>query len=160
MSPRVCKGLAGRARNRRKNWDHPNYSIIEIGQNTGKGPGALRWFAVTPMKYHQLTLVWKPCNNNKQNAKYFKHVSYHFPFLLHCFSFLQRRFSFQRRCYCHNNALQKYERKSSLTWWWHQIWYRCLGFLSRHISTSYVHTQSRLSTSNVNRSYKRKLFHI
>ena len=39
--------------------DHPNYSIIKIGQNTEKDPGNLRRLAVTqtPMKNHQLTLV-------------------------------------------------------------------------------------------------------
>ena len=42
------------------NGDHPNY-IIEIGQNTEKSPGDLRRLAVTktPVKDHQLTLVWK-----------------------------------------------------------------------------------------------------
>ena len=41
--------------------DHPNDSIIENGQNTEKSPGDLRKLAVTqtPVKDHQLTLLWK-----------------------------------------------------------------------------------------------------
>ena len=41
--------------------DHPNNSIIENGQNTEKSPGDLRRIAVTqsPVKDHQLTLMWK-----------------------------------------------------------------------------------------------------
>ena len=46
------------------NWtsgNYPNYYIIEIGQKTEKSPGDLRRLAVTqsPVKGHQLTLVWK-----------------------------------------------------------------------------------------------------
>ena len=39
--------------------DHPNNSIIENGQNTGKSPGDLRRLAVTqsPVKDHRLTLM-------------------------------------------------------------------------------------------------------
>ena len=39
--------------------DHPNYRIIENGQNTEKSPGDLRRLAVTqtPVKDHQLTLI-------------------------------------------------------------------------------------------------------
>ena len=46
---------------KRMSGDHPNYSIIEIGQNTEKKPGDLRRLAVTrtPVKNHQLTLLWK-----------------------------------------------------------------------------------------------------
>ena len=46
------------------NGDHPNDSIIEDGQNTEKGPGDLRRLAVTqtPVKSHQLTLMWKTLN--------------------------------------------------------------------------------------------------
>ena len=33
--------------NKKTNGDHPNYSIIEIGQNTEKSPGDLRRVAVT-----------------------------------------------------------------------------------------------------------------
>ena len=37
---------------------HPNYSIVEIGQNTEKSPGDMRRLAViqTPVKDHELTL--------------------------------------------------------------------------------------------------------
>ena len=31
----------GRLRNKRTNGDHPNYSIVDIGQNTEKSPGDL-----------------------------------------------------------------------------------------------------------------------
>ena len=45
---------AGRIRNRRRNRDHLNYSIVKIGQNTEKSPGDLRKLAVTqtPAKDH------------------------------------------------------------------------------------------------------------
>ena len=33
---------AGGLRNERTSGDHPNYSIVEIGQNTEKGPGDFR----------------------------------------------------------------------------------------------------------------------
>ena len=37
----------GRLGNKRTSGDHPNYSIVEIGQNTEKRPGDLRKLAVT-----------------------------------------------------------------------------------------------------------------
>ena len=39
--------------------NHPNYNIIENGQNTEKSPGDLRRLAVTQtsVKDHQLTLM-------------------------------------------------------------------------------------------------------
>ena len=39
--------------------DHPNYSIIENGQNTEKSPGHLGRHTVTqtPLKNHQLMLI-------------------------------------------------------------------------------------------------------
>ena len=39
--------------------DHPNYYMIENGQNTEKSPGVLRRLAVTqiPVKDHQLKLM-------------------------------------------------------------------------------------------------------
>ena len=45
-----------------KNWeseDHPNYSIVEFGQNTEKSPRDLQKLVATqtPVKDHQLTLV-------------------------------------------------------------------------------------------------------
>ena len=45
----------GRIENQRKNRDHPNYSIVGIGQNTEKSPGDLRKVAViqTPVKNHK-----------------------------------------------------------------------------------------------------------
>ena len=48
-------------KNQRMNRSHPDYSIVEIDQNTEKSPGGLRRLAVTqtPVKGHQLTLVWK-----------------------------------------------------------------------------------------------------
>ena len=44
-----------------KSGDHPNYSIIKIGQNTEESPGDLRRVAVTqtPVRTHRLTLVLK-----------------------------------------------------------------------------------------------------
>ena len=56
----LSKGTGGRA-NKRISGDHPNYSIIEIGQNTEKSPGDLRRLAVTqiPVKDHKLTRMWK-----------------------------------------------------------------------------------------------------
>ena len=41
--------------------DYPNNRIIENGQNTEKSPGNSRRIAVTqtPVKKHQLTLMWK-----------------------------------------------------------------------------------------------------
>ena len=56
----VTKGLvSGGLRNERARGDPPNYSIVEIGQNTKKSRGDLRRVAVTQtlVKDHQLTLV-------------------------------------------------------------------------------------------------------
>ena len=41
--------------------EHPNYSSVEIGQNTEKSPGDLRRLAVTqaPVENHHLMLVGK-----------------------------------------------------------------------------------------------------
>ena len=57
-SQSLAKGSRGVC-NQRTNRDKPNYSIAEIGQNTGKCPGDLRRLAVTqnPVKDYQLTLV-------------------------------------------------------------------------------------------------------
>ena len=56
----VTKGT-GELGNRRTREDHPNYDIIVNGQNTEKSPGDLRRLAViqTPLKNHQLKLMWK-----------------------------------------------------------------------------------------------------
>ena len=50
-------------RSKRMSRDHPNYGIIEIGQNTKKSPGDLRRLVVarTPVKDHQL--MWKSLNS-------------------------------------------------------------------------------------------------
>ena len=55
---RIGTGTGGLGNNRTCG-DHPNYSIVEIGQNTEKSPGDLRRVAITqtPLKNHQLTLV-------------------------------------------------------------------------------------------------------
>ena len=46
--------------------DQPNSGIIEDGQNTEKSPGDLRRFDVaqSPVKDHQLTLMWKTLMSN------------------------------------------------------------------------------------------------
>ena len=55
---RIGKGT-GRRENKRTSGDHPDYSIIKIGQNTEKSPGDLRRLVVaqTPIENHQLKLV-------------------------------------------------------------------------------------------------------
>ena len=55
---RISKGTE-RVRNQSTSRDHPNDSIIKIGQNTEESPGDLRRLAITqtPVKDHQLTLV-------------------------------------------------------------------------------------------------------
>ena len=52
---------SGSLGNKRTSGDHPNYSIIKIGQNSQKRPGDLRRLAVkqTPVENCQLTLVGK-----------------------------------------------------------------------------------------------------
>ena len=59
--PQKLRKEAGRVRNRRTNRNHPNNSIVLIGQNTEKSPGDLWRLAVTqiPVTDHQLTLVEK-----------------------------------------------------------------------------------------------------
>ena len=56
----IIKGTGGLG-NRRTSGDHPNYYIIENGQNTEKSPGDLRRLATTqtPVKDHQLAMMWK-----------------------------------------------------------------------------------------------------
>ena len=51
----------GRARKRRTSQDHPDYSIVDISQNTKKSPGDLKRLAVTRTaeKDHQLRLTGK-----------------------------------------------------------------------------------------------------
>ena len=57
---RIIKGTGGLWA-RRTSRDHPNFNIIRNGQNTEKSPGDLRRIAVTqtPVKNHQLKLMWK-----------------------------------------------------------------------------------------------------
>ena len=55
---RIIKGTGGLG-SWRMGEDHPNYSIIENGQNTEKNPGDLRRLSVTltPVKDYQLMLL-------------------------------------------------------------------------------------------------------
>ena len=56
---RLRKG-AWRTGNQRKKRDHPNYSIVRIGQNTEKSPGHLGRLAILDFSENlQITLVWK-----------------------------------------------------------------------------------------------------
>ena len=57
---RINKGTE-RLGNKRTSGDHPNYYIIENGQNPEKSPGDLRRLAVTQtqVKDYRLTLVGK-----------------------------------------------------------------------------------------------------
>ena len=71
---RIVTGTGG-LRNNRTSWDYPNYNIIKISKNTAKSPGDLKRLDVTqtPVKDHQLTLMWKTLweqnNNNTQKVK-------------------------------------------------------------------------------------------
>ena len=58
VTKRLVQGTGGTG-NRRTSGDHPNYSIVEIGQNTKKSPGDMTRLTVTqtPGKEHQLTLI-------------------------------------------------------------------------------------------------------
>ena len=55
---RIDTGTGG-LENKRTSGDHPNYSIVEIGENTEKCPGDLTRLAVAeiPVKDHKLPLV-------------------------------------------------------------------------------------------------------
>ena len=55
---RIGTGTRGLG-NKRTSGNYPNYSIVEIGQNTEKSPGDLRGLAVpqTPVRNHTLTLI-------------------------------------------------------------------------------------------------------
>ena len=57
----VTKGLVQGLKDLEMGGDQSNYSIVEISQNSKKSTGDLRRLAVThtPMKDHQLKLVWK-----------------------------------------------------------------------------------------------------
>ena len=60
---------ARRAEKFRSNWEYLDNSIHDIGHNTEKSPGDLRRLAVTqtPMKDHQLTLMWKTLKKYHMN---------------------------------------------------------------------------------------------
>ena len=49
----------GGLENQRTKGDHPNYNIVEIGQNTEKSPGDLKRLAVTqtPVRNYLFALV-------------------------------------------------------------------------------------------------------
>ena len=68
---RIGTGIGGHS-NKRTSEEHPNYSIVKIGHNTEKSPGDLRRLVVTqtPVRNHQLMLVWKilkEVGNNEKN---------------------------------------------------------------------------------------------
>ena len=75
---RLRKGTE-RVENRETNRDHPDYSIVEITQNTEKSPGDLWILAVTQTltKDHQLTTVihWELCKKFKfdHTIKWYMH---------------------------------------------------------------------------------------
>ena len=50
----ISKGTGGLG-NKRTSGDHPNYSIVEIGQNTEQSAGLA--VSQTPVKSHRLTLM-------------------------------------------------------------------------------------------------------
>ena len=66
----ITKGTGGLG-SWRTSGDHPNYYIIENGQNTDKNPRDLRRLAVTqtPVKNHQLTLKWKTLMSKKYETE-------------------------------------------------------------------------------------------
>ena len=55
--------------NNRTGGDHPNYNIVEIGQNTEKSPEDLRRLVITQtrLENHLQTLMSKALNNNNDN---------------------------------------------------------------------------------------------
>ena len=69
----ITKGLVQRLETKKKKTseDHPNHSIVEIGQNTEKILGELRRLAVvqTLVRNHQILLVWQTLiKNNHMNG--------------------------------------------------------------------------------------------
>ena len=64
----IIKGTGGLG-SWRPSEDHPNDSIIKNGQNIEKSPGDLRRLAVTqtPVKNHQLMLMWKTKKKKKNS---------------------------------------------------------------------------------------------
>ena len=71
-SQRLSKRARG-IENRRMSGEHSNYSVAKISQNTEKNPEDLKLAVTqTPVKDHQLTLVWKLTRNiilMKNNTK-------------------------------------------------------------------------------------------
>ena len=67
MAPQRLERRLEQLELRRQNRGHPNYSIVEISQNTEKCPGDLKRLAVpqTPVKDNQFILKWKTHSNNK-----------------------------------------------------------------------------------------------
>ena len=62
---RTSTGTGGLG-NKRTSGDNPNYSIVEISQNTEKSPGDLNRLAVTQTSVeNQLILVWKTLKRMK-----------------------------------------------------------------------------------------------
>ena len=61
----------GAVENWRTNQDDPDYSIVTTGWNMEKSPGDLRKLAVTqtPVKYQQLTMVWRTQEKQKKKKK-------------------------------------------------------------------------------------------
>ena len=64
--------MIGTVRNLKKNQDHSDNPIVEIGQNTEKSPGYMRRIIVTQtsVKAYELTLMWKThkeLNRNKND---------------------------------------------------------------------------------------------
>ena len=61
--PEVLEIGIGTAWNRKKNWNHSDYNIIEINQITQKSRGDMRRLVIsqTQVKVNQQTFVWKTC---------------------------------------------------------------------------------------------------
>ena len=64
---RIGTGTGGHG-NKKTSEDHPNYSIIEIGQDTEKSPGHLKRFAVTqiPVKNSKRSKIISECRKQIQ----------------------------------------------------------------------------------------------
>ena len=67
----------------------------------------------------------------------------------------------QRNYYRYNYAFQKHKSNNSHKWEGHRLLRRCRWSLTKtYISTIFVYNLTRLCTTNINRSYKRRWFHI
>ena len=81
--PRRLGKETGRAGNRRTCFDHPNYSINKISQNTEESPRDLRKLALRQIsvKDNQLTLFEKTCkkydNDNHTHTQRHTHTHTH-----------------------------------------------------------------------------------